>query len=140
MRRVTDDDHAAAVPRRDTRQIVGVVGPQLQLSRPHQLRPRTGVAVEEVGGFVRRSRSETDRRAVLVEMTEHGHARTWAADGPLVEAGRPMLDELSVDQLRYLGDYLRRITELTDTQRAVLEQRDLHDPRARQSGDGAAGS
>ena len=41
----------------------------------------------EKKGFVRRRKHETDRRQVLVEMTDAGQARTWALYGPLVEAG-----------------------------------------------------
>ena len=43
-------------------------------------------------GFVRRRKHDTDRRQVIVEMTEDGQARTWAMYGPLVEAGMPLLD------------------------------------------------
>ena len=56
-------------------------------------------------------------------MTELGQAQTWEAYGPLVRAGQPMLDELSTEQLRFMTDYLRRITELTDEHRALLSQR-----------------
>jgi DNA-binding MarR family transcriptional regulator len=73
---------------------------------------------------VRRRRSETDRRTVLVEMTEQGNALTWQAYGPLVAAGRPMLDELSAEQLSFMTDYLHRMTALTDDQRERLGRRD----------------
>ena len=99
-----------------------------QLSAATGLRPAATTALIdrlEARGFVRRTRSETDRRTVLVEMTEQGQARTWEAYGPLVHAGQPMLDALSIEQLRHMADYLGRITELTDTQRSLLEQRRL---------------
>jgi DNA-binding MarR family transcriptional regulator len=94
-----------------------------QLSAATGLRPAATTAlVDRLArrGLVRRRRSETDRRAVLVEMTEQGHALTWQAYGPLVAAGRPMLDELSPEQLAFMTDYLRRITDLTDEHRAKL--------------------
>ena len=64
--------------------------------------------------------SETDRRSVLVEMTEVGQARTWEAYGPLVEAGQPMLAELSPEQLELMRDVLVRMRELTDEYRDRL--------------------
>ncbi|WP_076259097.1 MarR family transcriptional regulator [Intrasporangium flavum] len=98
-----------------------------QLSTATGLRPAATTAlVDRLArrGLVRRRRSETDRRAVLVEMTEHGNALTWQAYGPLVAAGRPMLDELSPEQLAFMTDYLHRITALTDDQREQLGRRD----------------
>ena len=53
-------------------------------------------------------------------MTELGQTRTWEAYGPLVRAGQPMLDELDTEQLEFMGDYLRRITALTDEHRTLL--------------------
>ncbi len=98
-----------------------------QLSTATGLRPAATTALVDrlaKRGLVRRRRSETDRRAVLVEMTEQGHALTWQAYGPLVAAGRPMLDELSPDQLTFMTDFLHRITALTDDHRDRLGPRD----------------
>ncbi|WP_323099630.1 MarR family winged helix-turn-helix transcriptional regulator [Intrasporangium sp. YIM S08009] len=98
-----------------------------QLSAGIGLRPAATTALVDrlaKRGLVRRRRSETDRRAVLVEMTEQGNALTWQAYGPLVAAGRPMLDELSPEQLAFMTGYLRRITALTDDQRERLGRRD----------------
>jgi DNA-binding MarR family transcriptional regulator len=94
-----------------------------QLSTATGLRPAATTAlIDRLArrGLVRRTRSETDRRTVLVEMTELGQSRTWEAYGPLVRAGLPMLDELSTEQLEFMADYLRRITALTDEHRALL--------------------
>ena len=97
-----------------------------QLSAATGLRPAATTALIDrlaKRGLVRRTRSEQDRRTVLVEMTELGHARTWEAYEPLVRAGRPMLDELPVEQLTFMADYLRRITDLTDEYRRLLAER-----------------
>jgi DNA-binding MarR family transcriptional regulator len=97
-----------------------------ELSRATGLRPAATTALIdrlEGQGLVRRRRPATDRRTVLVEMTELGHARTWEVYGPLVAAGQPMLDELSVDQLEFMRDYLVRIRDLTDEYRERLAQR-----------------
>lgn len=71
-------------------------------------------------GLVRRLRSETDRRTVLVEMTELGQDLTWEAYGPLVRAGQPALEALSAEQLTFLTEHLQRITALTDEHRERL--------------------
>lgn len=97
-----------------------------QLSAATGLRPAATTALIDrlaKRGLVRRTRSDSDRRTVLVEMTEVGQAQTWQAYGPLVRAGQPMLDELSVDQLEFMADYLRRMTVLTDEHRALLAER-----------------
>ena len=97
-----------------------------QLSTATGLRPAATTALVDrlaKRGLVRRRRSETDRRAVLVEMTEQGNTLTWQAYGPLVAAGRPMLDELSPEQLASMTDFLQRITALTDDQRERLGRR-----------------
>jgi DNA-binding MarR family transcriptional regulator len=94
-----------------------------QLSVATGLRPAATTALIdrlEARGLVRRTRSATDRRSVLVEMTDHGHARTWEAYGPLVAAGQPMLDELSREQLEFMHHYLVRMRELTDEYRERL--------------------
>lgn len=95
------------------------------LSRATGLRPAATTAlIDRLArrGFVRRTRSQTDRRTVLVEMTELGQARTWEAYGPLVQAGRPMLDELTLDELGFMAGYLDRMTALTDEHRDLLAQ------------------
>jgi DNA-binding MarR family transcriptional regulator len=94
-----------------------------QLSVATGLRPAATTALVDrlaKRGLVRRTRSESDRRTVLVEMTERGHALTWGAYGPLVAAGRPIIDELTSDEVVLMTDYLERITELTDEHRDRL--------------------
>lgn len=78
-------------------------------------------------GLVRRLRSDTDRRTVLVEMTELGQQLTWEAYGPLVRAGQPALEELSVEQLSFLTEYLERITALTDEHRELLAKQGVRE-------------
>ena len=97
-----------------------------QLSTATGLRPAATTALIDrlaSRGLVRRKRSDTDRRTVLVEMTDLGQAQTWEVYGPLVQAGQPMLDELSREQLALMADYLRRITALTDQHRQLLVDR-----------------
>lgn len=96
-----------------------------QLSTATGLRPAATTALIDrlvKRGLVRRTRSDRDRRTVLVEMTELGQAQTWEAYGPLVRAGQPMLEELSTEQLAFMADYLRRITALTDEHRTLLAE------------------
>jgi DNA-binding MarR family transcriptional regulator len=97
-----------------------------ELSTATGLRPAATTALIDrlaKRGLVRRRRSDTDRRTVLVEMTDLGQAQTWEAYGPLVHAGQPMLEELSDEQLDFMTDYLQRITALTDEHRQLLIER-----------------
>jgi DNA-binding MarR family transcriptional regulator len=71
-------------------------------------------------GFVRRLKHESDRRQVLVEMTDEGLARTWALYGPLVEEGMPLLAPFTTDELATMRDHLVAIRDLTDRQRERL--------------------
>jgi DNA-binding MarR family transcriptional regulator len=71
-------------------------------------------------GFVRRLKHESDRRQVLVEMTDEGQARTWALYGPLVEEGMPLLAPFTTDELATMRDHLVAIRDLTDRQRQRL--------------------
>jgi DNA-binding MarR family transcriptional regulator len=87
-------------------------------------------------GFVRRRRHETDRRQVIVEMTEDGQARTWAMYGPLVEAGMPLLAKFSVAELEAMRDHLIAIRGLTDAaaERLRTDQAESHAPAAPDGG------
>ncbi|HET8987162.1 MAG TPA: MarR family transcriptional regulator [Humibacillus sp.] len=94
-----------------------------QLSLATGLRPAATTALIDrlaKRGLVRRRRPDHDRRTVLVEMTEQGHALTWECYGPLVRAGQPLIEELSIEQLVFLRDYLGRLTALTDEHRELL--------------------
>ena len=78
----------------------------------------------EKKGFVRRRKHETDRRQVLVEMTDAGQARTWALYGPLVEAGMPLLAKFDTAELAAMRDHLIAIRGITDTARERLRSQD----------------
>ena len=78
----------------------------------------------ESKGFVRRRKHETDRRQVLVEMTDAGQARTWAMYGPLVEAGMPLLARFDTAELAAMRDHLIAIRGITDAARERLRSQD----------------
>jgi DNA-binding MarR family transcriptional regulator len=71
-------------------------------------------------GFVRRVPHGTDRRQVLVEMTDEGRERVGRFYGPLVAEGSQMLAAYSKAQLQVMLDHLLAITELTDRHRTAL--------------------
>jgi DNA-binding MarR family transcriptional regulator len=72
-------------------------------------------------GFVRRVPATTDRRRVLVELTDEGRSRVWAAYGPLVEEGQGLFAQLTVDELDALRSLLSEMTALTDRHRVRIE-------------------
>ena len=94
-----------------------------QLAAATGLRPAATTTLIDrlsVRGLVRRIASETDRRKVLVEMSEEGFAATWECYGPMVEEGQTLLSRFTKDQLVLMRDHLVAITELTDRHRERL--------------------
>jgi len=74
----------------------------------------------EEKGFVRRVRDATDRRRVMVEMTEAGLDRVNRCYGPLVQEGIHLLDGVPTEQLAAMGEWLVAARELTDRHRERL--------------------
>ncbi len=72
-------------------------------------------------GFVRREPSPTDRRKVLVAMTDEGMRRTWAAYGPMVEEGQRGLAAFTVAELERMRVFLDEAAEVTDRHRGRLD-------------------
>lgn len=60
-------------------------------------------------GFVRRTPSATDRRRVLVELTEEGRAAWLGAMGGVGHEEYRLLGGLTADERRTLSDLLRRV-------------------------------
>ena len=71
-------------------------------------------------GLVERIPSETDRRHVLVRMTEEGHRQTWALHGPMVVEGQRQLGRLTIAEPALMARQLETVTELTDRHRDGL--------------------
>jgi MarR family transcriptional regulator for hemolysin len=65
----------------------------------------------ERNGFVRRERSETDRRAVRVELTNAGEAAHARMLGAVITFNRRLQEGLSSDDLRFLDHVLARLDE-----------------------------
>jgi MarR family transcriptional regulator, transcriptional regulator for hemolysin len=65
----------------------------------------------ERSGYVRRERSETDRRAVRVELTEAGEAAHARMLGAVIAFNRQLQAGLSGDELRTLDKVLARLGE-----------------------------
>jgi DNA-binding MarR family transcriptional regulator len=71
-------------------------------------------------GLVERVRTDTDRRQVLVQMTEEGTRRTAEMYRPLVDEGQQVLQRLTVRDLEVMRDQLTDMIALTDRHRARL--------------------
>jgi DNA-binding MarR family transcriptional regulator len=68
----------------------------------------------EAAGYVRRVRSTTDRRQVVVDLTEHALERCGAIWGPIATAGMARLAEYDEKQLEFLLGFLREGRELQE--------------------------
>ena len=71
----------------------------------------------EAKGLVERVRDETDRRRVLVRMTERGMQSSWEMYAPLVEEGQVLFVDHTVAELTTMRDLLDAMRELTDRHR-----------------------
>ncbi|MEO6412231.1 MAG: MarR family transcriptional regulator [Pedococcus sp.] len=95
-----------------------------ELSAATGLRPAATTALIDrlvVKGFVVRQPSESDRRQVLVAMTEEGARRTWDAYGPMVTEGQQAFASFTIADLERMRDLLDGVTELTDRHRARVD-------------------
>ena len=84
------------------------------------LRPAATTALVdrlEAKGLVERVRDDTDRRRVLVRMTDEGTRATWAMYGPLVEEGQGLFAHHTVAELTSMRELLDAMRELTDRHR-----------------------
>jgi DNA-binding MarR family transcriptional regulator len=68
----------------------------------------------ERAGYVRRVRGETDRRRVRVEVTPRALKLTEGIWGPIAAEGIEQLRQMSVEELEFLADFLRRGRELQE--------------------------
>ena len=94
-----------------------------QLSRAIGLRPAATTALVdrlERDGWVRRVRSDSDRRRVQVEMTEEGLQRVGEIYGPLAAEGPETFRAWTVADIQRLTDLLERMTSVTDRHRDGL--------------------
>ena len=78
----------------------------------------------EAKGLVERVRDETDRRRVLVRMTDEGMRSTYAMYAPLVEEGQGLFAHHTVAELSAMRELLDAMRELTDRHRDGLIARD----------------
>jgi DNA-binding MarR family transcriptional regulator len=71
----------------------------------------------EAKGLVERVRDDTDRRRVLVRMTDEGMRSTYAMYAPLVDEGQGLFAHHSVVELTAMRELLDAMRELTDRHR-----------------------
>ena len=96
-----------------------------QLAAATGLRPAATTALIDRltrKGLVERVRSQTDRRQVIVQMTQRGREQTDAFYQPIVEEGQQIMTKLDDRDLTLMRDYLGAITELTDRHRDGLQR------------------
>ena len=78
----------------------------------------------EAKGLVERVRDDSDRRRVLVRMTEEGARSTYGMYAPLVEEGAHLLAGLTPAELARMREILDAMRDLTDRQRERVAGRD----------------
>lgn len=79
----------------------------------------------EQKGYLRRVRDTTDRRRVLVELTELARKQAWQMYGPLAEEGAADVARYSDAQLKLITGFLRQGRELTERHRTRVTEQEL---------------
>jgi DNA-binding MarR family transcriptional regulator len=77
----------------------------------------------ESKGLARRIRDDTDRRRVLVEVTDKARKKAWELYGELGEHGREILGHLTADEIKLITDFTRKSSELNEEHAARLRER-----------------
>jgi DNA-binding MarR family transcriptional regulator len=77
----------------------------------------------EKAGFLRRVRSTTDRRQVLVELTPSAKRREASIFGPLARESAKSLGRYSGPERAVIIDFLQRAKQLSDHARARIDRR-----------------
>lgn len=75
----------------------------------------------EARGLVVRAPSPTDRRRVLVDLTDRARELVWDAYGPLVSEGTGLLEEFGTTDLERMTRLLDAMTELSERHRSRVE-------------------
>lgn len=79
----------------------------------------------EAKGYLQRRPDASDRRRVLVEMTDLCRQLTRRIYGPLVQVGAAVFANYQPNQLKTLREFLEKAREITDTYRRRLVEDDL---------------
>jgi DNA-binding MarR family transcriptional regulator len=78
----------------------------------------------ERAGYARRVPDASDRRRVLIELTDKARELIWELMGrPMREAGRPLIDRYSDAELELLIDFQRRGREMQERHAEWLRDR-----------------
>lgn len=101
-----------------------------------ELAARTGLSTSAVTsvvdrvealGFVRRVRDVTDRRRVLVEVTDLGRKRGWEAFQGLMEGTQAVLVGYSVEELALLERFVGQVREVLVAEAAKAARQLAHE-------------
>ncbi len=89
---------------------ISEIGKQLHISKPN-MTPLIDKLVED--GWVKRSRSDKDRRVINVEITEEGKKFLFEARKVVEENIKENLSDLNEEELQTLNESLENIKKLT---------------------------
>jgi DNA-binding MarR family transcriptional regulator len=78
----------------------------------------------ERAGYARRTADPSDRRRVLVEITDRARELSWELFGPLAAASGPLLEHYSDEQLQMLAEFHRIAAGMQERHTDWLRERD----------------
>ena len=84
--------------------------------------PSAGGVLKVTSPVVRRVRDETDRRRVLVELTDEARRRAWEVWGPIAEEAGRMFAAYDEEQLRFILDFMGGAVEFLERHRARVRE------------------
>lgn len=88
----------------------------------------------ERAGYVRRLPHDSDRRRVLVELTDEAQRRSGLIYGPIAQSAQPLLEHCSDDELAFVRDFMQRgrdiLLQNAATARALSEPAHVPEPAA----------
>lgn len=77
----------------------------------------------EHAGYARRIPDPSDRRRVLVELTQKLKEKIWELMGPLAQAGVPLIERYSDEQIELVLEFMRFAREVQERHAEWLRER-----------------
>ena len=126
-------DHAVAaafgIGRTDLRamEVISRSGPRTAGELATELALTTGAVTAlidrmEKADYFKRSRSTTDRRQVVIELTSHAKRREASVFGPLAKESAKMIGRFTGEERIIIAEFLRLAKQVSDEARSRIER------------------